>query len=151
MTETLPFGGCRCEQGHLHFEPTLGLLELINPFTGSPARPDEWATIVATPLPPLRETTILLRYDTEDLVRALPEELDCMFSHMPACSAVAGKLDQRGLRWAVASSRPAMSPRCWSRPGSCPCRPATNCSRVGMVSSWKRSSETPPRARRVKS
>jgi phenylacetate-coenzyme A ligase PaaK-like adenylate-forming protein len=92
LTETLPFGARVCRDGHLHFEATNGLLELINPLTGRRADPGEDATTVATPLPPVRETTILLRYDTEDVVEVLPAELDCELRHQPACSRVKGKL-----------------------------------------------------------
>lgn len=91
-TETLPFGACVCRDGHLHFEATHGLLELVNPLTGTHAEPGTHATIIATPLPPIRETTVLLRYDTEDVVEALPAELDCELRHQPACSRVNGKL-----------------------------------------------------------
>jgi phenylacetate-coenzyme A ligase PaaK-like adenylate-forming protein len=92
LTETLPFGARPCRHGHLHFEATHGLVELINPLTGTLAEPEEDATIIATPLPPIRETTILLRYDTEDVVQALPAELHCELRHQPACSPVNGKL-----------------------------------------------------------
>jgi phenylacetate-CoA ligase len=53
-TETVPFGARRCRHGHLHFEPTHGLLELVNPVTGRSAEPGEVATIVhhdAAPAP----------------------------------------------------------------------------------------------------
>jgi hypothetical protein len=91
-TETVPFGARRCRHGHLHFEPTHGLLELVNPLTGRSAEPGEVATIVTTTLPPLRESTLLVRYDTEDVVYALQGEPDCELRHQPACSPVMGKL-----------------------------------------------------------
>jgi phenylacetate-CoA ligase len=69
MTETWPFGGQLCERGHLHFEPVQGLLEIVAPDTGEPTAPGEIGTIVATPFPPFRDTTLLLRYNTEDMVR----------------------------------------------------------------------------------
>jgi phenylacetate-coenzyme A ligase PaaK-like adenylate-forming protein len=92
LTETLPLGARPCRDGHLHFEATHGLLELVNPLTGTLAEPGVDATIVLTPLPPIRETTILLRYDTEDVVQALPAELHCELRHQPACSPLNGKL-----------------------------------------------------------
>lgn len=61
MTEPWPFGGTLCAEGHLHFEPAHGLLEVLNPATGAPAGAGEVGTIVATPFPPFRETTIVLR------------------------------------------------------------------------------------------
>jgi phenylacetate-coenzyme A ligase PaaK-like adenylate-forming protein len=57
MTETIPFGGARCEAGHLHFEPIHGLLEVLDPATGAPASPGDLGTLVATPFPPFREST----------------------------------------------------------------------------------------------
>ena len=53
----------------LPFEPVHGLLEVLDPETRRPAGPGEVGTLVATPFPPFRETTILLRYDTQDVVR----------------------------------------------------------------------------------
>ncbi|MGH2559889.1 MAG: phenylacetate--CoA ligase family protein [Thermomicrobiales bacterium] len=91
MTETLPLGGTVCEQGHLHFEPSHGLMEIVGLDGGGPAGPDEAGTMVATPFPPFRETTLLLRYDTEDVVRALPESLTCLLRHQPATSDLLGK------------------------------------------------------------
>jgi hypothetical protein len=61
----------------------MGPGDLLHPRTGAPARPGDPATIVATPLPPVRETTIVMRYDTEDVVTALPAELDCELRHQP--------------------------------------------------------------------
>jgi phenylacetate-coenzyme A ligase PaaK-like adenylate-forming protein len=92
MTETIPFGGTRCSAEHLHFEPSQGLLEVYNPETAEPARPGEAGTIVATPFPPFRETTILLRYDTEDMVRAIAEPLECDRRNTPATGNILGKL-----------------------------------------------------------
>jgi phenylacetate-CoA ligase len=37
MTETWPSQGQSCAEGHLHFEPTSGVLEVIDPDTGTPA------------------------------------------------------------------------------------------------------------------
>ena len=91
MTETWPLGGARCSEGHLHFEPSQGLVEVIDPETGRPAAPGAVGTIVATPLPPYRETTLLLRYDTEDLVRVLDGPPTCEYRHLPATSNLLGK------------------------------------------------------------
>lgn len=91
MTETIPFGGTPCSEGHLHFEPSQGLLEVFDPGTGAPAAPGSVGTIVATPFPPFRETTVLLRYDTEDLVRPLAGPLTCSLRNLPATSPLLGK------------------------------------------------------------
>jgi phenylacetate-CoA ligase len=93
MTETIPFGGAPCEQGHLHFEPIHGLLEVLDPQGGAPATPGELGTLVATPLPPFRETTVLLRYDTRDAVRPLARPLACSRHAQPASGPIEGKLD----------------------------------------------------------
>jgi phenylacetate-coenzyme A ligase PaaK-like adenylate-forming protein len=65
MTEPWPLGGALCATGHLHFEPSQGLLEVLNVATGAPAQPGEAGTLVLTPFPPFRETTLVLRYDTQ--------------------------------------------------------------------------------------
>jgi phenylacetate-coenzyme A ligase PaaK-like adenylate-forming protein len=93
MTETIPFGATPCEAGHLHFEPAHGLLEVLEPTTGSPSRSGELGTLVATPFPPFRETTVLLRYDTRDTVRALDGPLTCRRKAVPATGPIEGKLD----------------------------------------------------------
>jgi hypothetical protein len=47
---------------------------------------------VATPLPPYREVTILLRYDTQDVVRQVEGPLTCNLRNLPATSPLLGKL-----------------------------------------------------------
>ena len=91
MTEIWPQGAIRCEAGHLHFEPSRGLVEVLDPETGRPAAPGAVGTIVATPFPPYRETTLVLRYDTEDLVHAVAGPLTCRLHHLPATSDLLGK------------------------------------------------------------
>jgi phenylacetate-coenzyme A ligase PaaK-like adenylate-forming protein len=93
MTETIPFGGTRCEAGHLHFEPVHGLVEVLDVTTGAPAGPGDLATLVTTPFPPFRETTVLLRYDTRDGVRAVGGSLGCSRRDVPATGPIEGKLD----------------------------------------------------------
>jgi hypothetical protein len=91
MTEVWPVSGSLCSYGHLHFEASQGLLEVLDPDTGAPSRPGEVGTLVITPLPPYRDTTLVLRYDTEDLVRVLSEPLTCSLRHVPAVSQLLGK------------------------------------------------------------
>jgi phenylacetate-CoA ligase len=64
ITELWPFGGQGCSEGHLHFEPTAGILEVVDPETRKPAKGERAGTIVATPLPPYRE--IWHRHGTEE-------------------------------------------------------------------------------------
>jgi len=93
MTELLPFGASVCNEEHLHFEPAVGIAEMLTlNGSGAPARPGEPAVIVATPLPPFRETTILLRYNTEDVVRTFDRPLTCDMRRIPASSNLLGKL-----------------------------------------------------------
>jgi acyl-CoA synthetase (AMP-forming)/AMP-acid ligase II len=92
MTEPWPLGGALCAEGHLHFEPSHGLLEVLDPATGAPACTGSPGTIVATPFAPFRETTLLLRYDTQDVVRPIDEPLTCPLRHLPATSNLLGKL-----------------------------------------------------------
>jgi phenylacetate-coenzyme A ligase PaaK-like adenylate-forming protein len=106
MTEPWPFGGTLCAEGHLHFDPAHGLLEVLDPETGRPTRPGDIGTIVATPFPPFRETTILLRYNTQDALRTIAGPLSCALRHMPATSNLLGKQ-----RLAVAHDGGWMFPR----------------------------------------
>jgi phenylacetate-CoA ligase len=92
MTEPWPLGGTLCPAGHLHFEPSHGLVETLAIETGAPAHPGEPATLVLTPFSPFRETTLLLRYDTEDMIRLLDGPLDCTMRHLPATGNILGKL-----------------------------------------------------------
>ncbi|MBV9788953.1 MAG: phenylacetate--CoA ligase family protein [Chloroflexi bacterium] len=91
MTEVWPFGGTLCSEGHLHWEPSAGLLEVIDWQTGQAAQPCALGTLVLTPFPPFRETTLLLRYNTEDVVRVLDGPLTCSLRHQPATSHLLGK------------------------------------------------------------
>lgn len=92
MTETYPFAGMPCSKGHLHFEPSHGLVEVIDPETGAACEPGQAGTLVVTPFAPYRDTTLLLRYDTQDVVRAVADDLGCEHRHLPATSALLGKL-----------------------------------------------------------
>jgi phenylacetate-coenzyme A ligase PaaK-like adenylate-forming protein len=91
MTELWPCGGLLCEQGHLHFDPAQGLIEIVNLDNAHPAAPGEAGAIVGTPFPPYRETTLLLRYNTEDIVQPLAEPPTCHLRHLPATSNLLGK------------------------------------------------------------
>jgi acyl-CoA synthetase (AMP-forming)/AMP-acid ligase II len=91
MTETWPCNGTVCEAGHLHFEPSSALIEVCDLETGAAVKPGEVGRMVVTPLPPYRETTLLLRYDTEDLVQTLGEPPTCRLRHLPAFSRLLGK------------------------------------------------------------
>jgi phenylacetate-coenzyme A ligase PaaK-like adenylate-forming protein len=92
MTEPWPFGGTLCNEGHLHFEISHGLLEVLKLEEPTPAGPGELGTLVLTPFPPFRQTTLLLRYDTQDVVRAVAGPLTCSLRHLPASSDLLGKL-----------------------------------------------------------
>jgi acyl-CoA synthetase (AMP-forming)/AMP-acid ligase II len=91
MTETIPFGGRACPGGHLHFEPSHALLEVVEPATTRPAAGGETGTLVVTPFAPYRETTLLLRYDTEDMARLVTEPLTCDLRNLPATTDLVGK------------------------------------------------------------
>jgi phenylacetate-coenzyme A ligase PaaK-like adenylate-forming protein len=92
LTELLPFTAKQCREGHLHFEPTSGLVEVVDPETGTPAAPGQIGTIVVTPFRPFRETTVLVRFDTGDAVRALAEEPGCELRDLPATGPLLGKM-----------------------------------------------------------
>lgn len=93
MTETWPLAAQSCSEGHLHFEPLAALVEVLGLSSArAPASPGEAGTIVATPLPPYRDTTILLRYDTQDVARSLAGPLGCELRDRPATGPLLGKL-----------------------------------------------------------
>jgi phenylacetate-coenzyme A ligase PaaK-like adenylate-forming protein len=92
MTETWPLEGKLCEQGHLHFEPPQGLVEVVDLETHRPALPGHIGVLVATPFPPFRETTLLLRYETQDMVRLPVSPLGCSLADRPATGHLLGKL-----------------------------------------------------------
>jgi phenylacetate-coenzyme A ligase PaaK-like adenylate-forming protein len=95
MTEVIPVTGRNCSQGHLHHDINMGLVELLDLETGAPAAPGALSTVVITPYYPYRECMPVLRYDTRDVVRVLPEgELTCEVAGIPATSALLGKADQ---------------------------------------------------------
>jgi phenylacetate-coenzyme A ligase PaaK-like adenylate-forming protein len=91
MTETYPVGGTRCEEGHLHFPLDQGLVEVLDPDSGETAEPGALGVLVVTPFAPFRDATPLLRYNTEDLVRAVPAALTCSLKSLPATSDLLGK------------------------------------------------------------
>ena len=112
QTETWPLGGVRCAAGHLHFEPSRGLVEVLALPDGrpraprgappapaaagvpapAPAAPGAPGTLVATPFGPYREASVVLRYATEDVVRAVAGPPTCPLRHLPATGDVLGKL-----------------------------------------------------------
>jgi phenylacetate-coenzyme A ligase PaaK-like adenylate-forming protein len=95
MTEVLPVSGRTCDQGHLHHDVNMGLVEIVDLDNGLPARPGQLGTVVITPFYPYRECMPVLRYDTRDVVRRLPElPLTCDLAGVPGSSAVLGKADQ---------------------------------------------------------
>ncbi len=108
QTETWPLGGVRCAAGHLHFEPSRGLVEVLAlpeadpelraagaagpPALQGPAAPGAPGMVVATPFGPYREASVVLRYATEDVVRAVAGPPACALRHLPATGDVLGKL-----------------------------------------------------------
>ncbi|MFC5187501.1 phenylacetate--CoA ligase family protein [Actinomadura harenae] len=97
VTELLPAGGRTCDGGHLHLDLNMGYSEVIGLDSGEPAGVGELGTLVVTPFYPYRECMPVLRYDTRDVVRVLPEELDCELAGVPAVSKILGK-ESRMLR-----------------------------------------------------
>jgi phenylacetate-CoA ligase len=92
ITEVLPVSGRTCGHGHLHLDLNTGLTEVLSLDTGEPAQPGELGTLVITPYHPYRECMPVFRYDTRDLVRAIPDSaLGCELAAVPATSSVLGK------------------------------------------------------------
>ncbi|HEY0808266.1 MAG TPA: AMP-binding protein, partial [Pseudonocardiaceae bacterium] len=94
MTEVVPVTRRTCDQGHLHYDNNLGLVEHLDLDTGEPAAPGALATIVITPFFPYRDCMPVFRYDTRDVVRVLPDEpLTCDLAAAPATGPILGKAD----------------------------------------------------------
>ncbi len=94
ITEVIPVTALTCSQGHLHHEPNTGLTELLDLQTGEPAAPGVLGTLVITPYFPYRDCMPVFRYDTRDVVRALPQEaLSCEVAGIPATGPILGKAD----------------------------------------------------------
>jgi phenylacetate-CoA ligase len=95
MTEILPLSGRVCNQGHLHQDLNMGLVEVIDLETGQPVAPGAIGTMVVTPYYPFRECMPVFRYDTRDVVRRLPAEpLTCDLAGIPGTSRILSKADQ---------------------------------------------------------
>jgi phenylacetate-coenzyme A ligase PaaK-like adenylate-forming protein len=91
MTEIFPVGGLMCRDGHLHITSEQGFSEVLSLEDHRPAQPGEIGTIVTTPFFPYRETTLLLRLVTGDVVRTVGGELTCELASLPATSPILGK------------------------------------------------------------
>jgi len=91
-TEILGTGALTCLSGHLHFPVPPGLVEVLSLDGQRRAEPGEPGTLVVTPFAPYRTTTVVLRYDTADVVRVPAEPPTCELSTIPATSHVLGKL-----------------------------------------------------------
>lgn len=93
MTEIMPVAGQHCARGHLHVAADQGYVEVLDPDSHMPAAPGAVGVLTVTPYLMYRQTTMLLRYSTGDLVRVLPDdkELDCELAGVPATSPILGK------------------------------------------------------------
>ncbi|SEL42759.1 phenylacetate--CoA ligase family protein [Nonomuraea pusilla] len=99
MTEIAPVTGQVCPDGHLHLPTDQGLVEVLDPVTFEPAAPGALGTLVVTPYSTYRDTTLLLRYVTGDLVRALREDErpGCALAAIPATSRLLGRAGPGGV------------------------------------------------------
>jgi phenylacetate-coenzyme A ligase PaaK-like adenylate-forming protein len=94
MTEVIPVTANTCSQRHVHHDVATGMTEVLDLRTGEPAAPGSLGTIVITPFFPYRDCMPVLRYDTRDVVRCLPDEpLGCELAGFPATSQILGKAD----------------------------------------------------------
>jgi phenylacetate-CoA ligase len=94
MTEVIPVSANTCSQRHMHHDVTTGMTELLDLRTGEAAAPGALGTVVITPFFPYRDCMPVLRYDTRDVARCLPDEpLTCEQAGFPATSQILGKAD----------------------------------------------------------
>ncbi|MEZ4681049.1 MAG: hypothetical protein R2932_43235 [Caldilineaceae bacterium] len=91
ISEAYPLGGIICERGLLHVEPLTGLTEVLDPATHQPTLPGGVGTLVLTPFAPYRESLVLLRYDSEDLIQCPTRPCGCKLDHLPAVGRLLGK------------------------------------------------------------
>jgi phenylacetate-coenzyme A ligase PaaK-like adenylate-forming protein len=92
MTEVLPVSGRTCNQGHLHLDLNMGLVEVLALDGSGAAGPGELGTLVVTPYFPYRDCMPVFRYDTRDVVRCLADEpLACNLAGSPGVSRILGK------------------------------------------------------------
>ncbi|MEU6757726.1 AMP-binding protein [Streptomyces sp. NPDC046685] len=91
MTELLPVGGRTCSHRHLHMDPNMGYIEVLDLETGEPAAPGRLGELTVTPYYPYRECMPVLRYNTGDVVRTLDGEPECELKAVPAVSQILGK------------------------------------------------------------
>lgn len=91
MTEISPGGAQICAARHLHLNPEQGITEVLDRTGTRPAEPGELGVLTFTPVHPYRETTLLLRLFSGDVVRPLTG-LDCDLAALPATTRVLGKL-----------------------------------------------------------
>jgi phenylacetate-coenzyme A ligase PaaK-like adenylate-forming protein len=93
MTEIVPVAGQVCSQGHLHIPSDQGHVEVLDPVSHLPAAPGTVGVLTVTPYLVYRNTTMLLRYLTGDLVRVLETKgLDCEMAGIPATSRILGRM-----------------------------------------------------------
>jgi phenylacetate-CoA ligase len=97
-TEITPVAGSLCTEGHLHIPAEHAHVEIADPVTFAPAQPGAVGVLVVTPYLAYRDTTVLLRYNTGDLVRRLPgaEPPQCELRAIPAMSPVLGRVATDG-------------------------------------------------------
>lgn len=92
MTEISPANGQPCTSGHLHFDPEQGVTEVVSMDGARPAGPGEVGVLTFTPVYPYRETTLLLRLSSGDVVRRLAAgEATCELAQVPATTRLLGK------------------------------------------------------------
>jgi phenylacetate-coenzyme A ligase PaaK-like adenylate-forming protein len=131
MTEVLPVSGRTCGSGHLHHDLNTGLVEVLTLDGTQPAAPGELGTVVITPYYPYRECMPVLRYDTRDVVRRLPDEpLECDLAAIPATSALLGKADH--LLYAPGAAEPVTGRSVVEALESLPTRPWPARFRLGL-------------------
>ena len=78
LTETLPLGGVPCSHGHLHFESSHGLVEVIGVDSGANARAGELGTLVLTPFP---------RFARQRSCCATTPRISCVRSRRPSAAS----------------------------------------------------------------
>jgi phenylacetate-coenzyme A ligase PaaK-like adenylate-forming protein len=90
-TEIIPVGALMCENGRMHFDPTLGYVEVLDPETKEEVAEGEEGIVTVTPFYPDRETMPVIRYWTGDVTKKV-SDCNCRTSSFPCVAKIDGRM-----------------------------------------------------------
>jgi len=90
-TEIVPVSALMCENGRMHFDPTLGYVEVLDPETKEEVAEGEEGVVTVTPFYPDRETMPVIRYWTGDVTKKV-SDCNCKTSSFPCVAKIDGRM-----------------------------------------------------------